>query len=262
MTITDPKKDPELLFLISPWAFGHYSGGGPTVKPFQNAPFHKTKKGMEELKGAFQEAPDPGDHPPIVCFASSYYTLVPEDLYEEDDRQRMMKLTFSEDIPENELRTDRSMVSDARIVHWWPPALSEEARGHYPGFFPEHFAIRAIDGLLALNTKSGEPCAIAHIRHGEVDIGFAAAGRLRSLNSFSYANTDELVYFILHAWRTYASGERIDAFHVTGTTEQGEEKELLQRYVEDPIFHMDGKGNWCSFVFEDILGFADHRRST
>lgn len=262
MVTTDPQEAPELQFLVSPWAFAFSFRGERQVHSFHNAPFYNTKKGCEELAGLFEEAPTPADQTALLCFASTYYTLVPEDLYDEADKQRVMRLTFSEDFSEEELRSDRSMVSDARIVHWWPSILSEKASENYPGYLPEHFSVKGIAHLLALNTKMGAPCAIAHIRHGELDVGFASRGMLRSFNSFSYANAEELVYFLLHAWRSYASGESIGSFHLTGTTAQGDEVELLQRYVEGATYHSDGKGNWCSFFFEDIISDAHHQRSS
>ncbi|MFB6257669.1 MAG: DUF3822 family protein [Flavobacteriales bacterium] len=260
--VTEPaqQRAQGLFLLITPWEFGHRSASAHHTEPFRHAPFYKNEKGVKELKDALQGLPGSQEESPVCIFASPYYSFVPEDLYEEGDQKRMLDLAFSEDLEEADLRTERSQVTDTRIVHWYPRILRDALTEAYPGFVPLHFTVPAIETLLGVHVRTGKACGLAHIRHGEVDVGFAAQGGLRLFNSFSYATAEELVYFTLHTWRTCGAGEELEQFHITGTTEQGSEKELLQRYIEEPVLHEDGEGSWRSFLLEEISEFADHKR--
>ncbi len=253
-------REHELLLLITPWAITRRSSEGISHHPLKQVPFHKYEKGIEELREQLTECPDPQDESPLCCFASPYYSFVPEDLYDEADQERMLELAFSESFPKEGVRTERAQVANARVVHWFPEALQKLLTERFPGYIPQHFTIPAIETLLALHTRSGKATGLAHIREREVDVGFAADHGLRIFNSFSYANAEELVYFILHTWRSCGAGEALEEFHVSGTVEQGMEKGLLERYVEAPIYHEDGKGSWSSFLLEDLREFEDHRR--
>jgi hypothetical protein len=254
--------DHELILLVTPWAFATADANSKRIRTFRHAPFYRSEKGIEELKAFLKESPDPSDESPLCIFASPYYSFVPEDLYDPEDEKRMLDLAFSEGIEEEGIRSERSMLIDSRVVHWYPSRLIEALTDRYPGFVPHHFTIPAIENLLALNTHDGKACGLAHIRHGEVDVGFAVDGELRIFNSFSYANAEELVYFILHTWRTCGAGEGIESFHVMGTTPQTEEKELLERYVQDPVLYQDENGHWLSFLLDELPRFADHQRET
>jgi hypothetical protein len=239
-------------------SYSHSSG--KKQHPFENHPFYRTEKGIEELRKGLDQVPGDRDSSPIVHFASPYYSFVPEDLYEEEDRARMLELAFSEGFGPEEIRAERSLLTDARVVHWFPEQLQKALKDRFPGFVPHHFTIPAIETLLALQHRAGRATGLAHIRQGEVDVGFAAEGKLRIFNSFSYANAEELVYFILHTWRTCGAGEKLQRFHVTGTTPQKDERELLERYVEGLVLHEDGKGHWNSFLLEELQDLEDHSR--
>lgn len=252
------KENSELSLLITPWAFAQVKGSRSFIRSFGQAPFYRTKKGLEELKGFLDESPDPSDESPLCIFASPYYSFVPEDLYDEADEKRMLDLAFSENIEEEGIRSERSVLTDTRVVHWYPSLLLNALTERYPGFVPHHFTLPSIEALLSLQIRAGKATGYAQIRYGEVDVGFASRGELRIFNTFSYASPEELVYFILHTWRSCGAGEELGSFHISGTTPQGAEKELLEHYVEDPVLYEDGEGHWRSFLLENFSDLADH----
>lgn len=252
-TIDGPEGGKERLLLISSreFAFLDPKTGKVSRHLFKSRASERNQKWSEELREQLRAHVSDEERRLRAVFASPYYTLLPEHLLHPGDEARTLGSLFTESFGEDEVRNEKTGAEDPSILYWYPSSLDRVLIEADPGYIPTPLSQLGIDALLRTQHRDGRPIGLIHIREGEADIGFAEEGRILQFSSFAYRNAEELLYFFLSARKEKELEKKTDRVHVWGTTGTGTERELIDRYIGDPVLHQDGKGSWSSFLFED-----------
>ncbi len=252
-TIDGPEGGKERLVLISSREFActDPKTGKVFRHLFKSRSSERNRKWSEELREQLRNHVSDEERRLRAVFASPYYTLLPEHLLHPGDEARTLGALFTESFGEGEVRSEKAGVEDPSILYWYPSSLEKVLIEADPGYIPAPLSQLGIDALLRAQHRDGRPIGLLHIREGEADMGFAEDGRVLHFSSFAYRNAEELLYFFLSARKEKELEEKVDRVQIWGTTGTGAERELIERYIGDPVLHQDAKGNWSSFLFEE-----------
>jgi hypothetical protein len=176
----------------------------------------------------------------IIGIENSWSTFLPDGLF--DASRTASYLHFSFQLPAGlDYRHDR--LTGADTVNAW--AVPEALNRLIGVFFPAGRIVHHMTALadhLRLTEAAGEQAVFLNLRRNSFDILMFHKGRLRFINSFSFRENEDLVYYVLFVMEQ--AGIMADHYPVIlmGDTHLAHEPiELLGQYLSRPLLMDDDK---------------------
>ena len=198
------------------------------------------------LKTAFHEL-DFLNHPykrVNIMMASKRFTIVPLDLFEEDQAELLFyhnhQKRENETVLYSILRKNNVSVIFGidKSAHTLLNKLYPEARLYSQATpFIDYFSVKSRLG----NSKK----MYTSVRKDGIDIYCFDRGHILLANSFDCTNTEDRIYYLLYAWKQLEFNQERDELHLTGTLPDKDalmselKKFILQVFIMNPATNID-----------------------
>lgn len=149
-----------------------------------------------------------------ILVASNRFTLVPNELYDEDQKQALFNLSF--DHRREQLLTDQLTQCGAVNLFGLAPelyaflmrTLCNPVFHHHTSVLIEYFALRSKLGNSAK--------MICQVHEQSIDLVCFSKGRLLLANQFEIKHINDAAYFILNCWQNIAFDAHKDLLQMMG----------------------------------------------
>jgi len=181
-----------------------------------------------------------------VLMAGKRFTMVPLDLFE--DEQEQTELLFYHNHPKKENETVLHNVlrkNGIVLVFGMDKSAHSFLTGQYPDARFYSHATPLIDYFSAKSRLGNSRKMYASVRKNGIDVYCLDHGRLLMANSFECTHTEDRIYYLLYTWKQLDFDQERDELHLTGTLPDKEKliselkKFVLHIFIMNPATNMD-----------------------
>lgn len=205
---------------------------------YKDVEFDRTKSYVSSLKELFFE----NDfltyfykRVDVVC-ASSRYTLVPEDVFIEKQKDELLSFAFS--APGGHCLSNQLKEEQAEVIF----GLDEEVYEFCSRSLINPQFIHPVTPLLSMwkrQSRSRLPRQLYVVfRQKVIDIACYAQGNLLFVNSYEFKHPDDILYYILYVWKQTGLDQQKDQLRIFGeSTLRSNITNTLRTYLQyiDPL---------------------------
>lgn len=200
-------------------SFSGYSLSDNDTFFFKDVEFDRTKPYLSALKEFFFEnefITYPYKQVSLVC-VSPQYTLVPTGIFQEKQKDELLSFAFS--APEarclsNELKDEQAQLVfgiDEEVYEFCSRSLINPHFVHY---------MTPVLSLWKKQSRARLPKQLYVVLHRRMlDIACYAQGSLLFVNSFGYEHVDDILYYVLYAWKQIGLDQQKDQLRLFGEAE-------------------------------------------
>lgn len=170
-----------------------------------------------------------------VCINTPYFTLVPKELF--DPLAIEAVLRFNIDLPSTPLQYDAVPVKNTNyyLLYALPKELISAYRRKFPNVHFRCSLAKLIANLRAQN--AGDNATICWYNEGELHIIDFKNKELQLCNAFTCNSPEDVVYFVLNAFRQLEyNHENRPLILMGGISQESEMYSLLRQYVKEITF--------------------------
>lgn len=220
---------------------------------------------LESLKNSLPEVLDhlPWLRQPFrsvrIFYPNNKFTLLPELLYDEDNKENLLDFTVDRENRE-QILTDRLLHPEMYNLYAVPEQQIQQMNEAFPQGRICHVSSALIECIWInyKNQVTGKKIFI-HIRGKSVDLLVFDGSLLHYCNAFSFVTPEDLVYYLIFVM------EQLDLNpEETGAVLMGEIErrspvyELIYRYVRNVEFAVRNESVKLSPVFHDVPGHSHY----
>jgi|GEM_PF-1233117 len=162
------------------------------------------------------------------------YTLVPTSLFENDKIQSYLELNHDLGLEDGLGYYSYEVSSlNTKIVYAFPDVLKKILESNINGIKILHYTAPLLESF-ALNNSKGEELFL-HIQQEQFDILYSKDGQLQFFNSFSYTNSEDLLYFLLYVIEQLKIDRNHIELKVSGSIDENTAMfDSLLKYIRHP----------------------------
>lgn len=162
---------------------------------------------------------------------TSQYTIVPETVFEENEKDQFLTFCFSN--PEKKVLSNSLKDESAEIVF----GMNEDLYDFCFRSLVNPVFIHYLCPLLSLWKKQSKlhfsKQMFVTIHQKMMDIICYEQGKLLFINSFDYTHSNDVLYYILYVWKQVGMNQQIDQLSITGNKKMlGEITNTLRIYLQ------------------------------
>lgn len=183
---------------------------------YRNVEFDRTSSYLTSLKDFFFTHDFLGwvyKRVNVVC-VSSQYALVPQDLYNEKEKDRYLSFAFSSS--DKQVLNNLLKVEKVELVF----GINDEIYEFCSRSLLNPCFIHSIVPLLTLWKKQSKLCLSRQmyvvLRQKSMDVVCFSGGNLLFVNSFEAELLEDILYYILYVWRQTGMEQEVDQLHLSG----------------------------------------------
>lgn len=197
-------------------SFSAYSPSEKESFFYRDVEFDRTRPYISSLKECFFENDCltwPYKQVHVVC-VTSRYTLVPEEVFEEKQKEEL--LAFAVSSPGGHCLSNKLKDEQAELVF----DVDEEMYEFCSRSLVNPRFVHHVSPLLSLWKKQSHarlPHQLYVVLHRRrMDVACYAQGNLLFVNSFEYEHTDDILYYILYVWKQTGMDQQKDQLRLFG----------------------------------------------
>lgn len=181
-----------------------------------------------------------GFHSVYLTWNRAGATLVPASFYSEQNKEELLRFN----LPVNE--NSRVIAEDVRgadikVIYAMPEPMKLFFDAHLSNHKLKHIATSLIETVLASSSKN-EKKALLNINSADFNLLLMNNGSLRFFNTFSYLNSEDILYYTLFAMEQNGFDPHNDKLLISGEIEAGSgTHQLLSQYVKNISFAITDK---------------------
>ncbi|MCD7937962.1 MAG: DUF3822 family protein [Tannerellaceae bacterium] len=145
------------------------------------------------------------------------YTLLPSSLVQEKTQERFLSYNFEQET--GHVLVNKPDIPDATLLF----NVQEEVYEFCSRSFIHPAYYHHLTPLLGLwrtqSSSHAQACMYVFIHPGFIDVACYRNGNLNTVNSFTYQQPQDILYYILYIWQQKEMDQLNDLLFVTGTTE-------------------------------------------
>jgi len=165
----------------------------------------------------------------IVLFSNRECTLIPEEVFQEEDKEKYINLLFGDAFSGVCFSMHLPALGNY-LVYKTPSALNKLYKELFPGYIYYHSTGFLLNALSRISFNYKEPLIHAHFSKNYFEMAMFSKGKLLFYNSFEFQTSEEIAYYILYAlkqWKVEAN-----TIMVSGQmNEDSDEFFWLKKYV-------------------------------
>lgn len=197
-------------------SFSAYSPSENETFFYRDVEFDRTRPYISSLKECFFENDCliwPYKQVHVVC-VTSLYTLVPEEVFEERQKEELLAFTASSAV--GHCLSNKLIGEHAELVF----GMDEEVYEFCSRSLVNPHFIHHVSPLLSLWKKQSHARLPRQLyvvlSRRRMDVACYAQGNLLFVNSFEYEHTDDILYYILYVWKQTGMDQQKDQLRLFG----------------------------------------------
>ena len=156
-----------------------------------------------------------------VSLVSKRFTLIPQDLFTEDQINAYFYYNFSP--KENEVILYDTLPKNGTVILY---AIDKSLHGFLKERYPQiqyHSSMTPLAEHFAVKSRLGSDKKMyVHLHKEYMEVYVYERGHLMMLNTYDCKNDSDRAYYLLYAWKQFAMDQLIDELHIMGGGEHAE----------------------------------------
>jgi hypothetical protein len=186
-----------------------------------------------------------------VAVVNETTTLVPSALFREEDAAKYFRFNFEKN--DSPVFSEQVRAFDVVNVFGLPVSAHVSLNGLFSNPSIHHHTTALLEGVRLSIKPQQEKTLVLNIRTGYVDILVMEGKKLVLINSFSYKNMDDLVYYVMFACdRLQLNPETVSTFIAGEVQKESAVYHLLYKYIRNIKFLSRPAPFDFSYVFNEI----------
>lgn len=217
-------------------SFFAFIPGDKEAVVYEEAPFDSSNSLKETLEEFFYDNPflSWNYRKIFVMIDTPFYTAVPDDAYIEKEKNRWLEFVFTTPPPQAEVIGELWTEENIRLLF----GIDKEAYTFLARSFIDPVFIHTLSPLYSLwkrNSRITLPKQMYLYLHDKrMDVVLFDQGKLIFINSFLVDKRDDLLFYILHIWKSCKLDQTTDELLLTGETERIESiMQSLSLYIRN-----------------------------
>jgi len=176
------------------------------------------------------------DQKSLFSIDSDVYTIIPKSLFDDNQLDHYLQLNFSADKLDNTRAHVQFVESiEAYIVYAIPTNVFEIIQQKFNHLKFSHHCSSLIEMSLLRHAK--ETILSINMKEGEFDIYCQIEGHFSYMNSFNYASSEDVVYYLLYVMEQLELDRNSINIHLYGQIKENSDvHELLYTYLRNVRF--------------------------
>ena len=172
----------------------------------------------------------------IVLFSNRECTLIPEEVYQEDDKEKYIELLFGDAFSGKCYAMHLPNLGNY-LVYKAPSSLDKFYMELFPGSIYYHSTGFLLNTLSRISFDYKKPLVHAHFSKNYFEMAMFSKGKLLFYNSFEFQTSEEIAYYILFAlkqWKVEANKIMVSGLMLADSDEFFWLKKYVQKIVDFP----------------------------
>ena len=169
----------------------------------------------------------------IVLFSNRECTLIPEEVFQEEDKEKYINLLFG-DAFSGECFSMHLPALGNYLVYKTPSELNKLYKENFPGFIHYHGTGFLLNTLSRISFNYKEPLIHDHFSKNYFEMAMFSKGKLLFYNSFEFQTSEEIAYYILYALKQW----KVDANTIMVSGQMNADSDeffWLRKYVNEIV---------------------------
>jgi len=159
---------------------------------------------VDELQKLLQDQPELHKNyaRTIVLFSYRECTLIPEEVYRDDDKEKYINLLFGDNFSGKCYSMHLPDLGNY-LVYKAPSSLDNLYNEFFPGSIYYHSTGFLLKTLSRISINYKKPLVHAHFSKNYFEMAIFSKGKLLFYNSFEFQTSEEIAYYILYALKQW-----------------------------------------------------------
>lgn len=169
----------------------------------------------------------------IVLFSNRECTLIPEEIFQENDKEKYISLLFGDAYSGKYYSMHLPNLGNY-LVYKTPSTLDKFYKELFPGSVYYHSTGFLLNTLSRISFSYKKPLVHAHFSKNYFEMSIFSKGKLLFYNSFEFQTSEEIAYYILYALKQW----KVEAHEIMVSGQMladSDEFFWLKKYVHEII---------------------------